>query len=110
MQAGEKRSAARTTCHGATGCGGFQRSSPTGGAANGIPRYSRTPHPHPGVPETRPPSTLIGSWIAPKRGNTRMTVKPNKLVRIVLLQMAIEKIRKRDGAPAEPSNTTYFLF
>src|SRR3984885_8341245 len=31
----------RTSCHLAAGCGGFQRSGPTGGAAKGMPRYSR---------------------------------------------------------------------
>ncbi len=29
--------ASRTPCHGSTGAGGFQRRSPTGGAANGMP-------------------------------------------------------------------------
>ena len=33
----------RTPCHVAAGCGGFQRSSRTGGAANGIPRNARMP-------------------------------------------------------------------
>ena len=42
MQAGEKRSAARTPCQRHTGCGGRHRRLPIGGAANGIPRYSRT--------------------------------------------------------------------
>ena len=35
--------ASRTPFHFATGCGGCQRSAPTGGAANGIPLNARTP-------------------------------------------------------------------
>ena len=32
-----------TGAHDSAGCGGFQRRSPTGGAANGMPRNTRTP-------------------------------------------------------------------
>ena len=39
-QCGAKLVAARTPVHGAAGCGGRQRSAPTGGAAYGMPRYS----------------------------------------------------------------------
>src|SRR5579864_3310474 len=44
--------------HGFGGCGGFQRSSPVGGAAYGIPLNARTSSP---VPDTIPDSVLTGS-------------------------------------------------
>ena len=44
----------RTPCHLAAGCGGFQRSGPTGGAAKGMPRKSRAC-----------PSALIFPWTLP---------------------------------------------
>src|SRR5213594_3438524 len=43
MHAAENVSAARTPLQGATDCGAFQRRSPTGGAANGMPLNTRTP-------------------------------------------------------------------
>ncbi len=42
MQAAENRSALRTPFQEATGLGARHRRSPTGGAANGIPRYTIT--------------------------------------------------------------------
>src|SRR5689334_24039007 len=50
---------------GMTGCGGFQRSCPTGGAANGIPLNEATPLSM--VPMTVPPLTRA-SWIAAPTG------------------------------------------
>ena len=63
MHAAEKWSAALTPCQATTGCGGRQRRLPTGAAASGIPRNSRTPGLHwiVGVPVICPPSMLIGS-------------------------------------------------
>src|SRR3954469_5028604 len=46
---GPKVSASSSPAHGATGAGGRQRRSPTGGAAYGMPRYA------PSRPRTRPP-------------------------------------------------------
>src|SRR5687767_3493743 len=43
MQSAPYVAAERTPDHGFTGCGGFQRSSPTGAAANGIPLNATTP-------------------------------------------------------------------
>ena len=56
-------SARRTPSHRGGACGGFQRSSPTGGAANGIPLNARTPDGRV-TPETRPLSVPTGSGIA----------------------------------------------
>ena len=43
MHRGPNADVARTPVQFATGCGGFQRNSPVGGAANGMPLYMRTP-------------------------------------------------------------------
>ena len=43
MQRGPNCVAWRTPVQFLTGCGGFQRRSPTGGAANGMPLNARTP-------------------------------------------------------------------
>jgi len=42
MQRAPNSPALRTSAHALTGCGAFQRKSPTGGAANGTPRNIRT--------------------------------------------------------------------
>src|SRR5437660_9833495 len=51
MQSSPKRVASRTPCHETGGCGGRQRSGPTGGAAYGIPLKVRI---SPFVPATAP--------------------------------------------------------
>src|SRR4051794_21774761 len=56
VQAGAKAVGFFTSLHFAAGCGGRQRRSPTGGAANGMPRY--TVMPLWAVPSTWPPSML----------------------------------------------------
>jgi hypothetical protein len=61
MHCGAYSVAARTPCHGTTGCGGCQRSAPSGGAANGTPRYARTAALARQAPEIWPPSTVSGS-------------------------------------------------
>src|SRR5205823_7358441 len=66
-----KVSALRTPLHFATGCGGFHRRSPTGGAANGIPLKTRTPRLV--VPEINPDSSVTGSGIDAETGNTAIT-------------------------------------
>ena len=58
MARGPNRSAGRTPAHGAAGCGGRQRRSPTGGAANGMPLKLRTPEPGSMVPSRMPPDTV----------------------------------------------------
>jgi hypothetical protein len=62
MQSGPKDVALRTPSHGATGAGNRHRRSPTGGAANGIPRHARdcirtSPEIIPPVTVTTPGST-----------------------------------------------------
>src|SRR5687767_3621215 len=54
-------SAARTPVQLVTGCGSFQRSSPTGGAPKGMPLNTATPGNLPGVPEIRPLAVLTGA-------------------------------------------------
>lgn len=51
-------SAFLTPFHFATGCGRFQRSSPTGGAAYGMPRNTVTSLDAEGTPCSSPPSTF----------------------------------------------------
>src|SRR5260221_14398802 len=62
MQAEPNLSAARTPDHGLMGCGDFQRRSPMGGAAKGIPLKMRMDWSALMVPRRRPDSTLIFSW------------------------------------------------
>src|SRR6188474_1825604 len=56
MHWGAKASALLTPLHGTTGCGAFQRRSPAGGAANGMPLNTFTPFQD--VPEIWPLSIL----------------------------------------------------
>ena len=64
MQVAENWSALRTPVHVAGALGAFQRRSPTGGAANGIPLYTRTAALVPATPETEPLSVFTGSLVA----------------------------------------------
>jgi hypothetical protein len=57
---GAGRSALKTPCHAATGCGARQRSSRTGGAAKGIPSHAFTPEGRV-IPSTWPDSTRTGA-------------------------------------------------
>ena len=68
MQLGEKWSALRTPCQGATGWGARQRRFPTGGAAKGMPLNATMDGSLPGTPETCPPVTFTGWWIAAPAG------------------------------------------
>ena len=58
---GPNASALRTPSHGATGCGAFQRSGPTGGAPNGMPRNTRTPSGEFAAGAIKPASVRTGS-------------------------------------------------
>jgi hypothetical protein len=62
MQRGPNLSALRTPCQLPAGCGGFQRSSPTGGAAKGTPLKLRTPVLLSAAPSSVPPVSLTRSW------------------------------------------------
>src|SRR5215831_9579426 len=55
MQLRANDEACLTPVHGLTGCGAFQRSAPTGGAANGMPLNDEMPFVT--TPATRPPVT-----------------------------------------------------
>src|SRR5215510_493139 len=55
MQLNAKDEACLTPVHGLTGCGAFQRSAPTGGAANGMALNDAMPSAT--TPATRPPVT-----------------------------------------------------
>src|ERR1043165_194594 len=61
-----------TPLQGMTGCGAFQRRSPTGGAANGIPLKAATPLST--VPRTVPP-VISACSMAAVAGPTRQTHK-----------------------------------
>ena len=64
MQRGPNASALRTPSHFTAGCGAFQRSGPTGGAANGMPLKTRTSVLLPAAPDTSPEPVFTGSLIA----------------------------------------------
>jgi len=67
----------RTPFHFAIGCGARQRSSPTGGAANGMPLNTRTPGAAADVPESRPASVLTGSGTTARKPLTNTSVAAN---------------------------------
>ena len=54
----------RTPSHAVAGCGGFQRRSPTGGAAYGMPLNTRTFEPATVVPSTSPVFVFTGAAVA----------------------------------------------
>ena len=60
-----------TPVHGITGCGAFHRSSPTGGAANGMPlKMERSPST---APSTSPPVTIAVGML-PKAEENKVSV------------------------------------
>src|ERR1700722_3027330 len=61
----------RTPCHLAGGCGGFQRSGPTGGAAKGMPRKSRAFPSALIFPCTLPWSVLITNGLLARPGKAK---------------------------------------
>src|SRR6185295_844843 len=58
MQLWLKADAARTPVHDGAGCGGRQRSAPSGGAAYGMPLNTTMAGSSPATPESAPDSTL----------------------------------------------------
>src|SRR4051812_11791243 len=64
MQRGPNATVSFTPSHFAGGCGAFQRSGPTGGAAYGMPLNTRTAASVPAAPDTWPASVFTGSVIA----------------------------------------------
>jgi len=63
----------RTPCHFAAGCGGFQRSGPTGGAAKGMPRKSRAFPSALIFPCTFPWSVLTTSGLLARAGKAKVS-------------------------------------
>src|SRR5262249_40082497 len=72
--------ALRTPLQFFTGCGAFQRNSPTGGAANGIPRKTRTP----GVPAVAPSTTPFSV----RTSSAAATARPHKEITSMLIVTA----------------------
>src|SRR2546423_1371525 len=70
MHGAENLFASRVPVHEAAVCGAFHRRSPVGGAAYGMPLYTRTCGFVPGAPESSPPVMRIGSSSAAS-GSTR---------------------------------------
>src|SRR6059058_4272816 len=95
MHSAPNASAFFTPFHAGGGCGAFQRSSPTGGAANGMPLKTRTPST--AVPAISPPSTLTVSEAAANR-QAHPTTVASKTIRpfdfIMLLRSRV-KVRER---------------
>ena len=72
MQRGPNWSALRAPVQFFTGCGSFQRRSPTGGAANGIPLKLRTPDLAAAVVSIRPLAVL--TWSAANAAPSPITM------------------------------------
>src|SRR6185295_9097450 len=73
MQLGAKSVACLTPCHATAGCGFFQRRSPVGGAANGIPLNDAMPL-FVFAPSAAPPVTLtVVIWAAAENARAQAT-------------------------------------
>ena len=59
---------ASVSVHGSGSTGGFQRISPTGGAAYGIPRYENTPS------ASKPSTGPVWVWTARVRGSLTLSL------------------------------------
>ena len=78
-QTGPNASALRTPSQCATGCGAFQRSGPTGGAPNGMPRNTRTPSGEFAAGAISPASVRTGSVVAAGSTTAVTSVKPTQI-------------------------------
>ena len=81
MQRGPKWPAARTPCHAATGCGGFQRSAPSGAAAYGMPLNSSRPARASWTPDNAPVSirTVGTASAAAAHGAEKTSANPRRM-------------------------------
>src|SRR5689334_13323987 len=96
MGAGAYWSVSRIPVQGMTGCGDFQRSAPTGGAAKGMPLKEATPSF--ATPRISPPVTWIvglserdGSWVAKEVGDVarKVRVRMSRLMIETVLRMGL---------------------
>ena len=87
---GPKAVAARTPSQAAAGCGAANRSAPTGGAANGMPR--KTARPASPLPRTRPAATFTSRDVMSADGAQACT----------RVQRGFAPIRIRTGLAAAP--------
>src|ERR1700683_2864461 len=89
MHIAPNSSAFRTPSQGTAGCGSRQRSFPTGGAAYGMPRKTRTEPSDPPTPETKPESSRTGSSKAAEETNhppnTKIAATQSHAARIDML-------------------------
>jgi hypothetical protein len=74
MEAAPNESAVITPSQGTTGCGSFQRKSPTGGAAKGMPLYAIMPFVAVSTPITLPPSMVSTGFERLQDPNTNAVV------------------------------------
>src|SRR5438105_1447539 len=91
MHSALNASAFLTPFHAGGGCGAFQRSSPTGGAANGMPLKTRTPST--AVPAIAPLSSLTVSEAAANR-QPHPTTAANKSIRVFDFIMLLRSSRE----------------
>src|SRR5882672_11276508 len=88
IQRGPNLSEIRASCQFFTGCGGFQRESPTGGAPNGMPLKLRAPELLSETPSSMPLAILTRSWA----NATAVIVMVNVIVRIKSLAQFVDFI------------------
>src|SRR5262249_26433633 len=78
---GPNSSACRTPVQAGTGCGGLQRSGPTGGTAKGIPLNTRISEPVFDAAAINPVSILMGSLTAADAAVAMNSMKPTTMNR-----------------------------
>src|SRR5258706_6602730 len=100
MQLAPKVDACFTPVHGGSGCGAFQRSGPTGGAANGIPLNKTMPFAT--APATRPPVTSASRTSARAPAATRSAAAHPITIDIFFIQSPFS-FRRIHGARTSTS-------
>src|SRR3954470_14509761 len=97
IQAGPNDAAGRTPSQALTGCGAFQRSSPTGGAAKGIPRKTWVPE-LVMLPSTTPFAVLTrgtggAPWAAVVPSQLATTQRPRWLIGFIIRHRPLRMVR-----------------
>lgn len=92
MQCGPKEVASRTEVQGAMGCGGFQRSGPTGGAAKGMPRKMLTAESAEDLPRSWPESMVARGASAAKESEASESVRARSAAREMACMWPPKKI------------------